>query len=357
VAHEINNPLAAVIANLEFLDHSLGEEPTPELRAELGEALRDAREAADRVRRIVVDLRRFARVDEKPTTTVLDLPLVLDASLRMTERLFQTGEPVQVAYGTTPYVDADEGRLTQVFVNLLANAAHAVGGGTRGVVRVATRTDDAGRAVVVVSDTGCGIEPKVLGRIFDPFFTTKAVGEGTGLGLSISHGVIAALGGSITVESEVGRGTVFEVALPPAAGKPVEAEPSPSPGLDQRRLRVLVVDDETTVVKSLERLLRDHEVVGVTRAADALEILARDSAFDVILCDVFMPVMNGLGFYRAVHSGNASAAKRIVFITGGAFSPKVMEEVAELGVPTLEKPFDRAAVVALVEDVATLRSS
>ncbi|MBS2018919.1 MAG: response regulator [Deltaproteobacteria bacterium] len=353
VAHEINNPLAAIIANLDYAE-SVSSAFGPDVAGELGEALRDAREAAERIRRIVLDLRRFARAEDKPATTI-ELPIVIDAAVRLTERMFRLGPPVAVHYGPTPFVEADEGRLTQVFVNLLANAAHAVAAvpGGPGFVTVSTRTDAEGRAVIAVSDTGTGIDPEVIGRIFDPFFTTKQVGEGTGLGLSISHGVVTALGGSITVQSEPGKGSTFEVVLPPASGKLTTIYPPPSVRTS-RSLRILVIDDEEPILRSLERLLRDHSVACVTKASDALERVTRGDAFDVILCDIFMPTMNGLDFYRVVNERDPALAKRIVFMTGGAISRQIDEEIGELANRRVEKPFAKAAVMSVVEEVGAL---
>jgi signal transduction histidine kinase len=139
-------------------------------------------------------------------------------------------------YGPVPLVNADEGQLAQVFVNLLVNAAQAIpeGHAETNQICVATGTDESGRAILSFRDTGAGISPELLGRIFDPFFTTKPVGVGTGLGLSICHGIVTALGGEITVESQPGKGTIVRITLPPATVEEVKPEETraavPGPG-------------------------------------------------------------------------------------------------------------------------------
>ena len=220
VAHEINNPLAFVLANLDFAAKQLDElaaSGVPESRlAELRSVVGDAREGADRVRSIVRDLKTFSRSDE-PKVGPVDLHRVLDSCCSMAwneirhrarlEKSYQRG--IHHALGT-------ESRLSQIFLNLLVNAAQAIpeGEASANVIRVTTGALDDGRLWVSVSDTGPGMAPEVLCRIFEPFFTTKPVGVGTGLGLSICHGIVQGLGGEIRVESEPGKGTSFHVVLP-----------------------------------------------------------------------------------------------------------------------------------------------
>jgi len=217
VAHEINNPLAFVLSNLGFLEEEcqlLRDELPRERLGEMEDVLRETKQGAERVRHIVRDLRTLSR-DEGEQLSDVDVRAVIESSLglvrnelRHRARLVKDFEPV-------PMVRASEGRLGQVLLNLLINAAHAVPDGKPGQneVRVRLRAI-AGRVVIEVMDTGCGIAPEVRDRIFDPFFTTKPVGMGTGLGLSICHGIVTGMGGDITVESEVGRGSTFRITLP-----------------------------------------------------------------------------------------------------------------------------------------------
>ncbi len=220
VAHEINNPLAYTLANLAFVRDALTRLPdslpgvdVPELRASIAEA----NEGAERVRRIVKDMKVLSRMDDD-RIGVVDVEAALDASLNMAIHELRHRAQVVKDYGRVPLVRCNEGRLVQVFLNLLVNASQAIAGNApeRNEVRLATCIDGRGQIAVEISDTGMGIPEEVLPRIFDPFFTTKPVGVGTGLGLSICHSLITAMGGAIEVASKVGVGTRFLIVLPAA---------------------------------------------------------------------------------------------------------------------------------------------
>jgi signal transduction histidine kinase len=220
VAHEINNPLSAVVANLELALRRLetvGDRPElEELRAEL----RDAHEAAHLVRQIVRDVKVFSRGgDERPGP--VDVRQVLDSTARMAWSEIRHRARLQKEYEEVPPVWATDARLGQVFLNLIINAAQAieVGRAESNRIRLCTRTDDKGRALVEIVDTGAGIPAEALPRVFAPFFSTKPAGTGTGLGLSISSRIVKELGGEIRVESRVGLGTTVSVALPSASAR------------------------------------------------------------------------------------------------------------------------------------------
>jgi CheY-like chemotaxis protein len=211
------------------------------------------------------------------------------------------------------------------------------------------RTDADGDAVIEVHDTGEGIRPEVRARIFDPFFTTKPVGVGTGLGLSISHGIIAALGGEITVESEVGKGSVFRVALPAMRDAWRSEAPRP-PRPSVRRARILVVDDEEMICVTLTRILSHaHEVHTLTRAREALERLLRgDEKYDVVLCDLMMPDLSGMELYEALKREAPEQIDRIVFLTGGAFTPRAQAFTTQVPNLFVEKPFEAEKLLDLI---------
>jgi signal transduction histidine kinase len=219
VAHEINNPVSFIVSNVvplrERVDEALDASPD-EARALLGEAreLIDIMgRGAQRTAAIVSDLKTFSRLGEAPRKAV-DLVDGLDVSIRLLESRWRGRIRVHRDYQPIPLVECDAGHVNQVFMNLLANACDAIAG--EGNIWVATGVEGE-RVVITVRDDGCGIAPDKLGQVFDPFFTTKAVGSGTGLGLAIVHGIVAAHGGRITVESELGRGTAFRVELPVVA--------------------------------------------------------------------------------------------------------------------------------------------
>jgi len=222
VGHEINNPLSYILSNLRFIRKELeqNDEPSPEDRQDVLEAAAAAHEGAERVRLIVQELRMMSRPDDVALGRV-ELGSVVRGAVKLASRelrdraqLVEDCEGVPAIWGNGP-------RLSQVVLNLLINAAHAIAPGKPMVheVRVVARASGSGSVVLEVRDTGCGIPPENLERIFEPFFTTKPIGEGTGLGLSVCHNIITAMGGTIQVESEVGRGTIFRITLPEAAAR------------------------------------------------------------------------------------------------------------------------------------------
>jgi CheY-like chemotaxis protein len=255
---------------------------------------------------------------------------------------------------------ADDGRLTQVFINLIMNAVHAIPPGHRddNTITLRTRADDEGGAIVEVKDTGAGIPAEVLQRVFDPFFTTKDVGEGTGLGLSICHGIISGLGGQITIESAPERGTVVRVVLP-AAPEAVVAAPAPAPDVPadpdgQRRPRVMLVDDEPLVAYTMERLLRrDCDITVALCGEDAIAHIASGVRFDAIVSDVMMPNMTGIELIEELQRLAPDQARRLVFLSGGAFTAQTREQLDKLGTLQLEKPITAKELRACVMRVAS----
>ena len=220
VAHEINNPLAYTLANLAYVRDTMAritELPAGADLEELRTSIAEATEGAERVRRIVKDMKTLSRIDDDRVAPV-DVEAALDASVNMAFHELRHRAQLVKDYGGVGYARCNEGRLVQVFLNLLVNAAQAIPGNApdRNEVRLATCVDDRGCIAVEISDTGSGIPEEVLPRIFDPFFTTKPVGVGTGLGLSICHSLLSALGGHIEVASKVGVGTRFLILLPAA---------------------------------------------------------------------------------------------------------------------------------------------
>ncbi len=345
VAHEINNPLAAVLANLELIQRELLERTsllgdTQDVR----EMIDDARGASDRVRQIVQDLKIFSRHEEVKSGAV-DVSRVIESSLRMARNEIRHRARLVKEYGRDlGPVEGTESRLGQVFLNLIVNAAQAIpeGNADKNIIRVTTRRDPTRRIAVEIADTGSGIPPDALPRLFTPFFTTKAAGVGTGLGLAICHRIVTGLGGEIQVESEVGKGTTFRVLLP--AATTTEAEEKPSLGRTmraQRRARILVVDDEPMIGAVIRRsLVSEHEVVVTNEASDGLAMVRDGESFDVILCDLMMPQMTGMEFHGEMRKINAEYANRIIFLTGGAFTPAARAFLDEVGNQRVEKPFD-----------------
>jgi PAS domain S-box-containing protein len=362
VAHEINNPLAFVVSNVEFSQGAIraaieaGDALPPETRQRLRktlDALGDAYLGAGRVRNIVRDLNTFSRGTDELGGPV-DLIDVLETSIRMADNEIKHRARVVRRFDAVPHVSGQGGRLGQVFLNLLLNAAQAIpeGNASGNEVEVIARTDARGRAVVEVRDTGAGIAPEVLPRILDPFFTTKRVGKGMGLGLSICHGIVAGLGGEIEVESKVGVGSTFRVLLPPStrvrrSGRP----PADAPSVATRR--VLVVDDEPMFGWTISRMLDgSHHVVVETAARSASARIASGESFDVVLCDLMMPDMTGMEFFDALSRDAPGLANRIVFTTGGAFTPAARAFLERVPNLRLAKPFTRRELDVALATVA-----
>jgi len=366
VAHEINNPLAIAMTNLEFVSETLARvtsdarEPTGRRLtvAEWGgvgqlgtldEAVRDTREALVRMRDIVKDVKLFSRPHEEKTEAV-DVHRVIESSIRMAWNEIRHRARVVKVFDPVPLVNANESRLGQVLLNLIVNAAQAMAEGhaDQNQLRIVTRTSDDGRAVIEVSDTGAGIARENLGRIFDPFFTTKPIGVGTGLGLAICHRIVMELGGLIEVESAVGSGTLFRVLLPAARDsqsvKAKTVRPTSGP-----RARVLVVDDEPAMGRALQRTLREHlDVVALTSAREALERITSGERFDVILSDVMMPEVSGMELYQSLQRVAPEQAQRMIFVTGGAFTATAREFLDRVPNPRIEKPVEATNLLAMV---------
>jgi two-component system cell cycle sensor histidine kinase/response regulator CckA len=353
VAHEINNPLAYVLLNLEYLKRELPKAASDPARIEsLMVRVQDACHGADRVASIVRDLRTFARGEETARQPV-SLETVIEAAVNIAYPEIRTRARLERRYQTVPAVDGNAGRLEQVFLNLLLNATQAFEEGTDEAVnsiRVSLRSEG-DQVVAEVADNGPGIPAELLGRIFDPFFTTKPVGVGTGLGLPICRGIVQTHGGEITVDSKPGSGAIFTLTFPASKLSPIMPRKSdrlPADGVDTReRGRVLVVDDESVVAHTLKVLLQgEHDLVVAQSGAEALELLQQEgpsaASYDVILCDLMMPGMTGMELFEVLRREYPVLSKRVVFMTGGVSMMRVAEFLESVPNAKFEKPFDIA---------------
>jgi len=349
VAHEINNPLAFLTANVNSVRTGLGkltEVPGLDLedsQAALTEALEGARRIAD----IVSGLRSFSRVDADRPPAPCDVPAVLEAVLDLANNETRHRAQVVRRFEPVPPVMAQEARLAQVFLNLVLNAAEALPDGHAEANTLSVRTRAEGRQVVVeFQDTGRGIDPALLPEVFDPFFTLRGTGRGSGLGLFIAQGIVRELQGTLTVESQLGAGSTFTVRLPAWQGTPPGARvPRAAPVRD--RLQVLVVDDEPLILRSLQRSLSPlHEVTTVPGGAAALETL-RGRAFDLLLCDLMMPQLSGVELWERLAPELRS---KVVFMTGGTFTEAAQAFLDREKPPLLFKPFSIEAFQALLRE-------
>ncbi|MFO0676167.1 MAG: PAS domain S-box protein [Polyangiaceae bacterium] len=352
VAHEINNPLTYVMASLEQIRRSL---VTSGAVDAVASQLAAAEEGLARIRSVVRDLSSFSR-SNAGERGILEVVPVLESAIRMAHAELATSTTVTRDYGPAPHVFANEARLGQVFLNLVVNAAQAMSErrDRPHELHVATRTGEHGECVVVVRDTGAGIPEDLRKTIFDPFVTTKPPGVGTGLGLSICRDILTSLGGSISVESTLDVGTTFTVVLPPidpelvrraSARRPV-GEPAPS-----HSRRILVVDDEPAIVSALLGMLAGHVVQGAASGADALDML-RDQDFDVVLCDVMMRDVSGIDVFEFLAREGRGRERRVIFMTGNAFTDEAREFLRSKVDRVLEKPFVQDDVVRMVARVS-----
>jgi signal transduction histidine kinase/DNA-binding response OmpR family regulator len=371
VAHEINNPLSYILYNLESLaedfpealdalnqcqarlvdrfgtevvNEAMGTAASwstavnlPDIQARFRDALRGTR----RIRDIAQGLKTFSRVEQDQLEPV-HLMDVVEAALNMCSNEIKYRARVVKEYSKTPALMASEGRLSQVFLNLLVNAAHAIDEGDveGNEIRVRTWVEDQ-QIIAEVRDTGSGIAPEHMSRLFEPFFTTKAVGAGSGLGLAISRGIIESYGGEITVDSLLGRGTTFQVRLPTGASSTTTPPPPTAVAEPNRaRGRVLIVDDEDAIRTAMARMLKEHETVERATGYAARELLEQDQAFDLILCDMMMPQLSGMDLHAWLLETYPRLAQQLVFVTGGAFTPRAREYLEACDNHKLEKPFD-----------------
>ena len=359
VAHEVNNPLTVVLANIEYVRQELGRRHESATEgaapAPLAIALADVESAAVRIGQIVADLKAFARPPAADGGTV-DVVATAEWALRATAHEFRTRARLVRELAAVPRVAADDVRLGQVLVNLLTNAAQAIAPGFRDdhTVTLTTRVDRYGRVVIEVRDDGPGIPEEVRPHIFEPFFTTKRDSGGTGLGLAICHGIVSSLGGELTAAPNPGGGTIMRVVLPAA---PAVTAPAAVRAVDAPvgRARVLVVDDEALLLDVITRMLADHAVETTLDAREALAWLESGAVFDVVFVDVTMPTMSGVAFFEAVRQRLPALAPRVVFMSGGVFE-RAFETFLD-GLPNrrVGKPFRsqdlRAAVGAIVGEL------
>lgn len=355
LAHEINNPLAYVIGNLELLDAEF-EENGPGISAERCEESRqlvaEALDGSLRVADLVRDLKSFSHVGEEGAGPVA-LAETIKAASRLVANEIRHRARLEVDCDESLHVFGTQGRVQQVLVNLMINAAQSiqVGSAEENLVRVCARRSG-GVVRLEISDTGCGIPEGVLDQIFEPLFTTKSVGQGTGLGLFVTSNVVKSLGGSLDVESVEGAGSRFSITLRHAEAPSPASEPRATCARrisPPRSLQILVIDDEKPVLAYLERVLTQHDLTTETDPREALERILEGSDHDVILCDLMMPEMTGMDLYREVRRRRPELAKRMLFMTAGVLAEEGRDFLKSLPGRWVEKPLRISDLEALIE--------
>jgi signal transduction histidine kinase len=366
IAHEINNPLAFVVGNLELAQRHIRElelelEGLPQARViALAKLMDQANAGAQRVVDVVRSVAAFSR-PQSDARLQIDVTAVLESSIQLVHNELRHHARLERAYEALPPVLGNPAKLGQVFVNLLSNAIQAVSsaGGSGHVIQVSTRTSARGEAVISVSDTGPGIPSGLVPRIFDPFFSTKPVGRGMGLGLAICQRLVAELGGTIKVRNAPHRGASFTITLPPMRAAE-QQEPAPMTTAEPRvfaaRPRILIIDDEPMMCEMLATTLADdYEVITTVDAREALLRFEQGESFDVILCDLMMPNVSGMDVHAELSRSRPEQASRMVFMTGGTFTARARGFLDALTVGHLEKPFRPPDVLRIVEHVLTER--
>ncbi len=349
IAHEINNPLTAVIGYSGLL-------AAMPLGGQATEAVSRIVAAAERVAGITQRLLTFAR-QQRPERRAVSLNEIIRSTIELRSYSFRTSN-VQVVLDLDerlPDTVADAQQMQQVFLNLIINAESAMKSAhAGGLLTIRTRADQ-GLLRISVADDGPGVPLELRERIFDPFFTTKEVGEGSGLGLSICHGIVSEHGGRIGVRAARGGGAEFVVEVPlvvpdrgseAVAGAAAPASPAKKAG------RILAVDDEPAVRDLLVRVLTadGHRVDTLADGRSAVECILANR-YDIILLDVRMPGMSGLEVFEQVRRKDPSLGSRIVFMTGDVMAPETLGFVDGAGARCVTKPFDFHAIQRLLREM------
>ncbi|MCO4770176.1 MAG: response regulator [Deltaproteobacteria bacterium] len=389
VAHEINNPLTWVMSNLEEIALGLEDRSVP--RAHLVAYVREANDGVERIRSIVEGLRTFIHGDDDRRSPVR-VEDALELALKVATGELRGRATVERRFGDTPEVLANEGRLSQLFLNLIINAVQAFGDERSNTLVLVTdvERDD---VVIEVRDNGPGIPREYVSRLFDPFFTTKPVGVGSGLGLSICLNIVRTLDGSIDIETEVGEGTTFRIRLPQAPAtrfSDVDLTPLGDTPVPDRRMptlplrssgdsalpprsgdyslpaatpletpvqkwRILLVDDEPSVLQALTRVLRrTFDVVPARSGREAMELVRVGMKIDAVVTDLRMPDGSGMELHTLLEDEAPLLAERLLFLTGGGLAREEFMFLDKPGRRWVSKPVKAANLVALVQELMTI---
>jgi signal transduction histidine kinase len=354
IAHEVNNPIAYVLASQhhvrEQLDHAIalcarleGGTEVVELRGRLEEmrqVIEDVRDGAERVRDILRDTRALAQSHD--TAIPIDVNEPIRSALRVVaaELRHRTMVTTQLADGL--FVLGRPGRLSQVFVNLLVHMVERFGEAPGNEIVIASKLTG-GHVVVTVRDNGPRVPSEHLPRLFDPFFTTN---------LAIARDILRNHGGEISVQAGEEAGTSFTMVLPQVAAPRVRPRTESPIAIHGARLRILMIDDEPNILKSYKRALgASHDLVFASHGQEALEAICTNGDFDLVVCDVSMPTMSGMQLFEHVRENEPALAARFVFATGGATQKSVEQFLASIPNLVLEKPFEMRVLRELVADL------
>ena len=350
VAHELNNPLATILSWAERLGEKMPE------ASPLRQGLEIILSESERAARIVRNLLTFAR-KRQTTRAMVDINQVVreTLALRAYEQRVSNVTVIDALASGLPQVFADGHQLQQVLLNLIINAEQAMLSTNGRGVLVVRSWHDADQSVVIleINDDGPGIPDEVQSKIFDPFFTTKEVGQGTGLGLTVAYAIVHEHGGRIRLESRPNSGASFYVELPvTGVTRPSQAPTPRSPLVNEAAGgSVLIVEDETALATAVNDALVDAGYL-VTRAANGEEALTqvRTQAFDLVICDLKMPRLDGQAFYAQLSDAAPALARRIIFVTGDVAGTEAEKFLEGTGCKWLPKPFRLADLLKAVRE-------
>ena len=349
VAHELNNPLATILTCAERL-------ASRPVKAETKRGVETILGEAERAARIVRNLLTFARKKGNTTRALVDMNgLVRDTlALRAYEQRLSNISTLDALASGLPNIFSDPHQVKQVLLNLIINAEQAMLAANGRGSLVARSWYDAAEGMVAleVNDDGPGFSEEVRKRIFDPFYTTKAIGKGTGLGLTVAYAIVQEHGGKIRVESTPGAGASFFVSFPAGAGVSQAAPAAASLPAAPAGARVLLVEDEPALAAAVADSLADAGY-RVERAADGEEARERVESrpFDLVICDLKMPRLDGRAFYRLLRERNPSLARRMIFVTGDVAGTDADRFLVETGCRWLAKPFRLRDLLRLAHEV------
>ncbi|UCH74824.1 MAG: PAS domain S-box protein [Rhodospirillales bacterium] len=349
VAHELNNPLSVVVAQAMLMEETAEDERV------VGRA-KEIRSAADRCTRIVKTFLSMAR-QQTPQRGAVNLNRLVEDGLDLLAYSLRTAgvEVIRQLDAALPEIWGDSDQLHQVIANLVINAQQAMMDGQpprRLVVTTTARSED-GMVGLTIDDSGPGVSAEMRSRIFEPFFTTKPTGVGTGIGLAICHGVVESHGGTIAVEDAPDGGARFAITLPSGDEKrAATAIAADRPGGNGAGGSVLVVDDEVEIASALAEILAlDGLHVDVAESGRAALERIAGSDYDLILTDLRMPDMDGPGLYRLLEQQYPHLCDRMIMMSGDTLHAAASEFLQRTDLPMIEKPFDPADLLRLVEEI------
>lgn len=339
IIHEINNPMTWVLANLHFLRKKFKKLPLKNTE-EFDEIIKDIIQGAEKIRDIVTDLKGISRFDDPKLATPIDLHEILISAIAMASFQYKNIARIEKEFSVdNPKLFFNKTQLHQVFLNLILNSMQAFSKKSNKNLIYIKTCKEKNKIRIDICDNGVGISAEIMPKIYEPFFTTKPQGIGTGLGLSICHDILNRQGGEISVKNLPGEGTTFSIFLPLQTNK--------------NKKRILIVDDEPLILKSLKRILEEnYNVTIASKGQTALELLKQNEneQFDLIISDVTMPDVTGADLFNKIALQFPGLEHNIIFMTGYAYSAKLKQFLAGIDNKVITKPFEEESLLQTINN-------